>query len=83
MTTTMTTANAITPDGLTTSNCIDYHYSGGWWGIYPPYVIPQQPPPPTWVITTPMLPAECCGDVHVFPCKKCGECKCGKAKLAA
>lgn len=27
-------------------------------------------------------PTECSDDVHVFPCKKCGECKCGKAKLA-
>lgn len=28
------------------------------------------------------VPTECRGDVHVFPCKHCGQCKCGKARLA-
>ena len=29
-----------------------------------------------------VAPTECIGDVHVFPCAHCGECKCGKAHLA-
>ena len=34
---------------------------------------------PQYVVMS--VPTECSGDVHIFPCKHCRECKCGKAKL--
>jgi hypothetical protein len=52
------------------------------WPCYPGY--PSNPIyyPVLWYQTPAQPPQECSGDVHVFPCAKCGECKCGKAKLA-
>lgn len=29
----------------------------------------------------PPVPTVCRGNVHVFPCKRCGECECGQAAL--
>ena len=38
---------------------------------------------PTYPLTFTTQPTECSGDVHVFPCKRCRTCKCGKATLSA
>jgi hypothetical protein len=53
-----------------------------YWSVPEPNLCRFDLPAPMWTITYPAAPTECSGDVHVFPCKKCGECKCGKAKLA-
>lgn len=58
-------------------NRYDQYLSGGT-SAYPAY---QNPYAGYWHIG-PTTPTECSGDVHVFPCKKCRDCKCGKAKLA-
>lgn len=49
---------------------------------YPDYYQPYQAPFTSGFISVVSTPTECSGDVHVFPCKKCGECRCGKARIA-
>jgi len=53
-----------------TGNCIQY-----WPVQYPTGY-------PIYIHTT-STPTECSGEVHIFPCQKCGECKCGKARMTA
>ena len=60
-----------TGETLTTGVVQFYPYTQPWNG-YPTY---------NYLYTT-VQPTECSGDIHVFPCAKCGDCKCGKAKLA-
>lgn len=48
---------------------------------YPYQTYPNYWPVVQYVYAT-VAPTECAGDVHVFPCLKCGECKCGKARIA-
>lgn len=62
---------------------INYDYP--WWQVWP-----YQPVAPTLPDTSgdfqfsfPAKPTECSDGIHVFPCQRCGECKCGKAKLAS
>lgn len=59
--------------GCITTGNIQFYPSGQPWYGYPNY---------QYLYTT-VAPTECSGDVHVFPCAKCKECKCGKAKLSA
>jgi hypothetical protein len=46
--------------------------------IYPNVPI-QTYTAPSVVIAAP--PADCAGDVHVFPCAHCNKCRCGKATI--
>lgn len=58
--------------------------SGGSVGNYQYWPYPTQCYP-TWpqvqYVYQVVAPTECSGGLHVFPCAKCGECKCGQAKL--
>jgi hypothetical protein len=64
---------------MDSSNSFEYY---PWWQVYPTGPRPYEVPEPMWTNTYQTVPTECSGDVHVFACKKCGECKCGKAKIA-
>lgn len=35
-----------------------------------------------WHTVTPVVPTQCSGEVHVFPCPHCDKCKCGGATKA-
>jgi hypothetical protein len=70
--------NEATGNNINVSNCGDYF---PWNRPTPPYYVY----PNTYVtgcVSLPPAPTECRGDVHVFLCQRCGECECGKAKLA-
>ena len=71
-----------TNGGIQTTDNIQYWTTGNiqYWP-YQPTVYPSVYPQVVTVYTN-ALPTECADDVHVFPCAKCGECKCGKARIA-
>lgn len=57
----------------TTSNCwVDYPWNNGGISVTPLTT-------GYWHVVEP--PRECSGDVHVFPCPHCDNCKCGKATV--
>lgn len=64
---------SLTSFGGLASGCVQFYPYTQPCNGYPSY---------QYIYVTQTAPTECSGDVHVFPCAKCGDCKCGKAKLA-
>jgi hypothetical protein len=65
-------------NGLTTTT----GNAGSCWPFIGDYCQPSYPTTTTWITTAPVVPQDCSGDVHVFPCPHCDKCKCGKATVS-